>query len=129
MLMFYAKYTVDGMSTNTITRGLLGAGQELKFTVYDEDGDVVDLTSVTTNMKLYVGTPSALKLSGVTMTAVDATEGTVKYPLTASDFNAEADAGTYTVELQFADNATVSSAGSVIRAGGLTLTVEDTISD
>jgi len=129
MLMYYAKYTVDNLSTNTITRGLLGTGQELKFTIYDEDGDVVDLTSVSTNMKLYVGTPTALQIDGGTLTAVSLTAGTVKYPLVATNFDAENEAGTYTVELQFANNADVSLATSVIRAGDLTLKVIDTISD
>jgi hypothetical protein len=128
-LMYYARYTDGNLSESTITRGQLGAGQELEFTVYDEDGDVVDLSSLTTNMKIYVGTLSALKITGGTLTAVSASDGTVKYALIATDFDAEGDAGTYEVELQFANNATIGSATSIIRAGGLTLKVIDTISD
>lgn len=128
-LMYYARYTDGNKDNSEITRNLLGAGQELEFTVYDEDGDAVDLTTVTTNMKLYVGTLSALKINGGVITVVSATDGTVKYALSGSDFSAEGDAGTYEVELQFGTNATISASTSTIRAGGLTLTVKDTIGD
>ena len=127
-LMYYARYTDTDRDAKTISRLTIGAGQELLFTIYDENGDAVDLSSVTTNMKIYVGTLSALKVDGRTMTAVSASDGTVKYPLIAADF-AEGDVGTFVVELQFANNATIGSSTSTIRAGDLELTVEDSISD
>lgn len=128
-LMYYARYTDGNLTESTITRGQKGVGQELEFTVYDEDGDAVNLTSVTTNMKIYIGTLSALKVTGGSLTAVSAADGTVKYALQATDFDAEGDAGTYEVELQFGTNADISLSTSTIRAGGLTLKVMDTISD
>lgn len=127
--MYYARYTDGNLSESTITRGQLGTSQEIEFTIYDENGDVVDLSGLTTNMKIYVGTLSALKVDGGTITAVSASDGTVKYALQATDFDAEVDAGTYEVELQFADNPVIGLSTSIIRAGGLTLTVVDTISD
>ena len=127
--MYYARYT-EGNKTNTeITRRQLGTTPTLDFTVYDEDGDVVNLTSLTTNMKIYVGSLTALQITGGTLVDNTVASGKVKYVLLSTDFDAEIDAGTYDVELQFADNATIGSATSVIRAGGLRLTVKDTISD
>lgn len=128
--MYYARYTDTGKNNKTIMRGIVGAGQELSFTVYDENESVVNLTTVTTNMKIYVGTNAALQISGGTLTLVGAaTLGTVKYALQTTDFDAEGDAGTYQVELQFGTHATIASSTSTIRAGDLSLTVEDTIAD
>ena len=128
MLMYYAKYTDTGLNTKTVSRLTIGTGQDLLFTIYDENGDVVDLSSVTTNMKIYVGVEGTLKIDGRTLSAVDASVGTFKYPLIAADF-AEVDVGTHNIELQFANNATIGSSTSTVRAGDLELTVEDSISD
>lgn len=128
-LMYNAKYTNSGKTEKTIIRNTLGAGQELTFTVMDDSGDVVNLSTLTTNMKVYIGASGALEVDGGTLTAVDASVGTFKYALTSANFSAEGDAGTHTVELQFADNATLGSATKIVRAGGLTLTVLDTIGD
>lgn len=129
-MMYYARYTDTGGKNKTIMRGIVGAGQELLFSIYDENDAVVDLTTVTTNMKIYVGTHTALQITSGTLTLVGAaTLGTVKYALQTTDFDAEVDAGTYLVELQFGTNATIASSTSTIRTGDLYLTVEDTIAD
>lgn len=129
-MMYYAKYADTGLKNKTIMRKTVGAGQELTFSVFDENDAVVDLTTVTTNMKVYIGTNNALKVDGGILTLVGAaTLGTVKYALQTTDFNTEDDVGNYTVELQFGTNATIADSTSTIRAGGLFITVEDTISD
>lgn len=123
-MMYNIKYTDTGKTNKTITRLTIGAGQELTFSVTDENGTAIDLTSVATNMKIYIGD----KVVGSTVTAVTIGSGLIKYPLIAADF-AEGDIGTYNVELQFADNATLGSATSIIRTSGCVLTVIDTIAD
>lgn len=128
--MYYARYTDTELNNKTILRKTVGAGQELLFTVYDENGSVVNLTTVTTNMKIYIGANDALQVTGGTLTLVgEATLGTVKYALETTDFDAESDAGTYPVELQFGTAAAIADSTSTIRAGDLCLTVEDTIAD
>jgi len=129
-MMYHAVYTDTGKNHKTMTRKTVGAGQELKFTILDENDAIVNLTTVTTNMKIYVGTLAEQEIAGGTITLVGAaTLGTVKYPLATTDFDEEADIGTHAVELQFGTNATIGSSTSTIRTGGLTLSVLDTISD
>ena len=129
-MMYHAVYTDTGKTTKTIGRRTVGTGQELLFSIFDENNAVVNLTTVTTNMKIYVGTLAHQEIAGGTLTSVGAaTLGTVKYPLATTDFDEEADAGVHDVELQFANNATIGSSTSTIRVGGLSLTVLDTISD
>lgn len=130
IVMYYARYTDTDSKNKTIIRKTVGAGQELLFTIYDENGTVVNLTTVTTNMKIYVGTNSNLEITGGTLTLVGAaTLGTVKYALQTTDFDEEGDAGSYLVELQFGTDATIANSTSTIRAGDIFLKVEDTISD
>ena len=129
-MMYHARYTDTNSKGKTILRNTVGAGQELTFTILDENDDVVNLTTVTTNMKIYAGTRGSLSLDGETLTLVGAaTLGTVKYALQTTDFATEGSVGTFPVELQFGTNATIASSTSTIRARVFTLTVVDTISD
>ena len=125
--MYNLEYTDTGEKTKTITRGTFGAGQELQFTVKDENGSAVDLTDVTTVMKIYVGVEGTLQIDGETVAIGTATSGTCTYALQSTDFDAEEDAGSYAVELEFSDNAITPT--KQIRAGKASLKVIDTISD
>jgi hypothetical protein len=124
-MMYNAVYTDTGEQTKTIIAGQIGAGQELLFTIKDEDGDVVDLTDIVTNMKIYIGVDGTLVVNGGTVVIVAATSGTCKYVITNTDFTV---AGLYDVEIVFADNAVIASATEIITAGGSKLKVEDSIS-
>ena len=127
-LQYQVIYTDTGEKTKTINPNTFGSGTDLEFTVVDENGAAVNLTTVNTAMKIYVGTLSTLKINGGTLVDVAVANGTVKFPLVTGSF-AEADVGSYAVELQFADNATYSSATLGIRAGGASLKVIDNIQD
>ena len=127
-LQYQLEYTDTGERTKTINPNTFGSGTDLEFTVVDENGSAVDLTTVSTSMKIYIGTLSALKVDGGTLVDVSVANGKVKFPLVTGSF-AEGDVGYYTVELQFMNNAVYANASLVIRAGGASLRVEDNIQD
>lgn len=129
-MMYHARYTDTRTNGKTILRNTVGAGQELTFTILDENDDIVNLTTVTTNMKIYAGIRGSLALNGESITLVGAaTLGTVKYALQTTDFATEGSIGVFPIELQFGTNATIGSSTSTIRVRGSTLTVVDTIAD
>lgn len=125
-LQYQVTFTNTGLRAKTVNVDTFGSGTDLTFTVKDENGTAIDLSALTTNMKIYVGTHSALKISGGTLLDVDVANGKVKYPLTDANFT-ESDVGTYDIELQFANDAVLATATKIIRAGGATLSVVDTI--
>ena len=124
-LQYQVTFTDTGSKIKTVNVDTFGSGADLTFTVKDENGTAVNVSALT-SMKIYVGTQSALKITGGTLVDVTVASGKVKFPLVTGSF-AEADIGNYAIELQFADNATLSSATKIIRAGGATLNVIDTI--
>lgn len=127
-LQYQIIYTDTGEKTKTINPNTFGSGTDLEFTVIDENGSAINLTTVNTAMKIYIGTTSALKVNGGTLIDVAVATGKVKFPLVTGSF-AEGDVGSYNVELQFADNVTYSSATLGIRASGASLKVVDNIQD
>jgi len=127
--MYLAKFTDTGEKTKTITRKTFGAGQDLTFTVTDENGTAINLSGYTTNMKISIGVEGTLSVDSATLADVTVASGKVKYPLVIGDFSTEGEVGTHSIELQFADNANLALAAKIIRVGGLSLTVVDTIID
>lgn len=127
--MYKAKFTDTGSKTKVVTRNTFGVGQELLFTITDENETVIDLSTLTTDMKIYIGTEGTLIVNGGTVADATAASGLVKYVILSTDFNAESDVGIHNVELQFSDNATLGSATKIIRVSGISLTIVDTIVD
>lgn len=124
-LQYQTTFTDTGLKTKTINVDTFGSGADLTFTIKDENGTVIDISALTT-MKIYVGTQSALKINGGTLVDVTVASGKVKFPLVTGSFTEE-DVGIYTIELQFSNNAVLSSATKIIRAGGASLNIIDTI--
>lgn len=127
--MYIAKFTDTGSKTKVITRNTFGAGQELLFSITDENGAAINLSTLTTSMLIYIGTEGTLIVTGGTVADATSASGLVKYEIQSTDFNAESDVGIHNIELQFSDNATLGSATKIIRVGGMSLTVIDTIVD
>lgn len=131
MAEYHLKWTDTGEKEKTIyinQENSSGAGNTsaLLISVIDQDGTAVNLTGMTTSNKLFIGIEGTLKLDGGAMTVVSAAGGTLIYRLTGADIDA---AGTYSVQVYCADNATPASATEAITAGGMTLRVIDSLSD
>ena len=120
----------DLATVKEIVRNTFGSGQDLFVTIVNENGTAVDCSSVTTYEKIYIGSGATKIVDGGDLTTVDASAGTFKYPITATDFNDEStDVGTWDVEVILGDNATYGSQTLRIVAGGATLKVVDHIMD
>lgn len=128
--MYGLKYTDTGKTHKEIIRGVIGAGQELLFTVIDDSGAAVDLSDLSAYLEIFIGIEGGLIVDGGTLTAVAAASGTFKYAIGSTDFNVEAtDVGSWQVELKFANHATPASGTIIAIAGGASLKVTDTVSD
>jgi len=132
MAQYRLKWTDSGdveksIYKNQLNTSAAGNISVLRISVVDQDGTAVNLTGLTTSMKLYVGVEGTLQMNGVTLALVGAaTLGTLIYRLTGSDI---ATAGTYAVNIYCADNATPASATDALTVGGLTLRMVETMSD
>lgn len=131
MAEYTLKWTDSGNSykriyINQLNSSAAGDTSALRISVVNQDGAVVDLTGLTTALKLYVGIEGTLKMNGVDMTVVSATGGTLIYRLTGSDIDA---AGVYAVNIYCADHATPASATDALTAGKLVLEVVDSLTD
>ena len=117
-------------SSMTLVRNTFGAGQDINITIVDENNNYVDCDTIKTSAKIYIGLDSTLIVDGGTLTEIDATYGTFKYTISATDFDAEStDVGTWNVEVILANNATYGSQTIRLVAGGASLRIIDTIRD
>jgi len=136
MMQYNIIYTAMSTLPNDLTtikkivRNTFGAGQDIFITIVNENGTAVDCSTVTTYKKIYIGSGATKIVDGGDITAVDASVGTFKYTITATDFNSEStDVGMWDVEIILANNATYGSQTIRMVAGGASLNVVDTIMD
>lgn len=129
MAQYTLKFTDTGESYQTIMRNQKNSStgniSTIQLSVVDQDGAAVNLTGLTTSMKIYIGIEGTLKVDGGTLTLVGAaTLGTVIYRLAGDSFSA---AGVYSIQIYCADHATPASATDALTVNGCTLDVRSTM--
>lgn len=128
MAQYKLLYSDTGKTVKEIIRGTSGTAGTLLFKIVDENGSVVNFSTMTTVAKIYIGVEGTLLVDGAALTSTaNAATGLATYAIAWADFaNDTTEVGAFNVELYLADNASPTQA---ISTSTVKLRVKPTIID